>query len=272
MNLDSIGLQLYTVRGETARDFLGTLRRVAGMGYRAVEFAGYGGIQPRELRSALDDYGLRALGAHVQINEFEARPEEVIQELKTLGCEYAVIPAVSEDRRSDANQVEQLAAAFNHLGGLCRDEGIQFGYHNHYWEFDPMDGSTMYYLLAEATDPSLVCLELDVFWAHYAHVDPLELLERYKGRTPLVHLKDMQEDGKSDAPVGAGVMPWAQILPAAESAGAKWYIVEQDNPQDPLEDVQTSFNNLTQMLDLPQPGEGGELDPLRQRSRKARGG
>ena len=249
MNLDQVGLQLYTVRNETAQDFLGTLRRVAGMGYRAVEFAGLGDISPEDMRSALDEYGLRALAAHTPIQAFREDASQAIADVKTLGCEFAVIPFLSAEMRADSNQVQQLAAELNQVGAMCKDEGLGFAYHNHNFEFDEMDGTTMYYMLTESTDPDLVQLELDVFWAQIAGVDPLALMEQYSGRIPLLHLKDMQQDGRSDAPVGEGVLPWDALVSAGVKAGAQWFIVEQDHPHDAMEDVHTSLRNIEQMPD-----------------------
>ena len=249
---ETIALQLYTVRAPAADDFLGTLRRVAEIGYGAVEFAGYGGVPIPELRAALDEYGLRAMGAHVPLAAFEERLPEALAEVRHLGGAYAVVPSVPEARRADADAVRDLAAAFDRFGAACQAEGLAFAYHNHAFEFEPLPddegGRTLFDLLLQETDPALVGFELDLFWAASAGVDPEVLLHRCARRAPLVHLKDRPATGdRPDAPVGDGVLPWPQLLPAAAAAGTRWYIVEQDHPQDPFADVERSLRNLEAM-------------------------
>lgn len=251
MQTEMIALQLYTVRAHTASDILGTLRQLAEMGYRAVEFAGYANSTPREIRAALDDYGLRAISAHVPFTGLEADPQQVLGDLQTLGCQFAVVPSLPKERRADAGGVGQVADTFNRWGELCRARGMRFGYHNHAFEFEPLGDSTLFEQLAAGTDPALVDLELDIFWAHHAGADPIDLIGRYGERMPLLHVKDMAPDAeRSDAPVGEGILPWPRILAAGAAAGTQYYIVEQDHPKNPLEDVRTSLRNLEQM-DLP---------------------
>ncbi len=248
MNTNQIALQLYTVREHTARDMLGTLRQIAEMGYQAVEFAGYGGVPVRDIRAALDEYGLQAVAAHVKFSEWENQPEQVFADLHTLDCGYAVVPSVPAERRGGVEQVKQLAETFNRWGKLSQSEGLQFAYHNHSFEFAPLDSITMWDILTEATDPALVALELDVYWVEHGGFDPVELIQRFAGRVPLLHLKDnSSEPGQPDAPVGEGSLPWDKVLAVAAATGVQWYIVEQDHPKNALEDVRTSLRNLQQM-------------------------
>ena len=251
MRTDQIALQLYTVREEAARDFLGTLRRVAELGYRAVEFAGYGGIPATELRARLDEYGLRAPGAHVPFADFAERMEPTLADLRTLGCEFAVVPSLPRESRESPAQIRRAAALFERWGDACRATGLRFGYHNHAFEFSPLDEGgrsvTPFEILA-ATDPALVALELDVYWAQHAGVDPVDLIQRHGGRVPLLHVKDMADDAdRADVPVGEGTLPWPRILAAAAAAGTRWYVVEQDHPRDALDDVRRSLRNLEQL-------------------------
>ena len=135
-----IALQLYTVRDRTSQDMLGTLRRIAAMGYRAVEFAGYGGLPAAEVAAALPDLGLTVLVAHVGLADLEARQAEVFADLHALGCEFAVVPWVPEARRADLEAVRGLAATLNTLGAAAQAEGLRLAYHNHAFEFTPMGG------------------------------------------------------------------------------------------------------------------------------------
>ena len=248
MRRDQISLQLYTVREHTARDMVGTLRRLAEMGYTAVEFAGYGGLSPEDLRPVLDELGLRASGAHVPLDSWEADPERVIADMNTLGSAHAVVPIAPPERRRDAAGVGQLAEGFNRWGELCRSAGLTFSYHNHAFEFAPLDGETMWDVLIRETDPDLVHLEIDLYWVRYGGADPEALLRDLADRISLVHLKDMADDERrSDLPVGEGTMPWQSLLRAADAAGVEWFVAEQDNPRDALEDVQSSLRYMQEM-------------------------
>lgn len=249
MNSTNIALQLYTIRGVTAEDMPGTLRKLAAQGYRAVEFAGYGNSSAAEVRATLDELGMTASSAHIGLDDLLNRPQEVLSDLNTLGCSYAVVAYTPEDRRQRVEQVREIAKTFNKYGQLCRDAGLRFAYHNHNFEFDPIGDTTMMNILLEDTDPELVAFELDLFWTTFAGADPLEWVQKLSGRVPLVHVKDMEAgEARRDAPVGEGIINWQQILPACAAAGTEWYIVEQDHPRDPMRDVEVSLNNLTALL------------------------
>lgn len=261
MTEDQIALQLYTVRELTAQDMVGTLRRLAEIGYRAVQPAGYGNSSPEEIRRVLDECGMRAISAHVDLQRWED-PEAVFEELETLGCSHAVVPFLPERRRSQA-QVQKLIEQFNRWGEQCREHGLRFSYHNHAFEFAPLGDTTIWEMLVAGTDPTLVGLELDVYWAQYAGRAPVEIIGQIAGRMPLLHLKDMANTpDRADAPVGTGVINFDAILPAAARAGAEWYIVEQDTSTSPLEDVQTSLRYLQEQAKRPSIGTMPHSQPM----------
>ena len=248
MRRDQISLQLYTVREKTARDMPGTLRKISEIGYPAVEFAGYGGLAPRDLTAILDDLGLRVSGVHVPLDSWATTPETVLADMKTLGCANAVLPIVPDGRRGDEASVAKLAEDLNRWGEQCRTENIDFSYHNHDFEFAPLGTTTMWDVLVRETDPELVGLELDLYWVKYAGADPETVLRDVSDRVSLLHLKDMApDDTRSDLPVGEGTLPWTTLLEAANAAGVEWFIVEQDNPRDALEDVRTSLRYLHEL-------------------------
>ena len=245
MRRDQISLQLYTVREETTRDMPGTLRKISEIGYPAVEFAGYGGLAPQDLKTILDDLGLRTSGVHVPLTAWETNPETVLADMQALDCAHAVLPSVPPERREDEASVARLAEDLNSWGELCRREGVTFSYHNHNFEFAPLGRSTMWDVLVRETDPELVGLELDLYWVKYAGTDPETTLRDVADRVSLVHLKDMApDDTLSDLPVGEGTLPWITLLDAADAAGVEWFIAEQDNPKVALEDVKTSLQHL----------------------------
>jgi sugar phosphate isomerase/epimerase len=245
MRRDQISLQLYTVREETARDMPGTLQRISEIGYPAVEFAGYGGLSPQDLKTILDDLGLRASGVHVPLGSWERDPERVLADMRALDCAHAILPSAPPERRRDEASVARLAEDLNRWGELCRGEGVTLSYHNHDFEFAPLGGTTMWEVLVRETDIGRVSLELDLYWIKYGGTDPETVLRDVGDRVSLVHLKDMAPDGtRSDLPVGEGTLPWNRLLEAADAAGVAWYIAEQDNPRDALEDVSISLQYL----------------------------
>jgi sugar phosphate isomerase/epimerase len=248
MRQDQISLQLYTVRDETARDMPATLRRISEIGYPAVEFAGFGGLSAEDLRNVLDDLGLRASGAHVPFDSWKADPGAIIKDMHTLDCANAILPMAPPEQHRDETTVASLAGSLNRWGELCRQEGVTFSYHNHEFEFAPLGGTTMWDILVRETDPALVYFELDLYWVRYGGADPEPLLSDLGDRIPLVHLKDMAADEqRSDLPVGEGTMSWNGLLEAADAAGVQWYVAEQDNPRDALEDVRISLQSMREL-------------------------
>ncbi len=248
MRQDQISLQLYTVREETARDMPGTLRRISEIGYPAVEFAGYGDLSPQDLKTIIDDLGISASGAHVPFDSWATDPDAVIIDMHTLDCAHAILPIVPPENHTDETMVARLAESLNRWGDLCRQEEVTLSYHNHDFEFAPMGETTMWDVLVRETDPSVVHFELDLYWVRYGGADPEPLLRDLGDRIPLVHLKDMaSDDQRSALPVGEGTMPWTSILEAADAAGVEWYVAEQDNPRDALEDVRTSLQSMREL-------------------------
>jgi sugar phosphate isomerase/epimerase len=248
-----IGVQLYTVREEARDDFPGTLRRLAEGGARAVEFAGYGGMAIPELRALLDELGMRVAGSHVPLTAWEGQPEATLADIVALGGEFAVVPYVPEERRGGVSAARELAANLNQWAAAAKQAGLGFAYHHHAFEFVPLpdgDGDTLFDILVKETDPDLVGIEVDVYWAAHAGVDPTHLLRELQGRVPLVHLKDLGAGPeRKDLPAGEGALRWAEILPAATAAGADWWIVEQDNPSDPVADALLAIRNVEGMGD-----------------------
>lgn len=247
MNKIPLALQLYTVRDETARDFTGTIRRVAEMGYDGVEFAGYGSLTAEELRSLLSEVGLHAYSSHVRLDLLEQQLDQEIAYCKQIGSPYLILPWLAPDMRNE-EAIRILAPRLNEFGKRCREQGITFGYHNHDFEFATQsNGKMLLDLLLSQTDPSLVSLELDIYWAAFAGVSPASVLEQYAGRIPIIHLKDMTPD-RHFAEVGDGTLNLAQLLPVAEKSGTQVFIVENDAPGIPsLDSARRSLINLRQM-------------------------
>lgn len=241
--LEPVGLQLYTVRSLMAQDVEGTLRRVADIGYREVEFAGYFDRSPARLREILDGAGLAAPSAHVDLDSLdEDRAPETLEAARTVGHDWLVIGWVPPEQRSTLDDYRRLADRLEAAGSRVNEAGLRFAYHNHEFEFEPIDGTVPYEILA-GTDPGLVALQLDLYWVRRGGSDALDWFRRHPGRFPSVHVKDMAEDGAM-VDVGAGVIDWSDLLSHARSAGVRHYFVEHDQPDDPLRSVRDSFEHL----------------------------
>ncbi|CAH0346045.1 sugar phosphate isomerase/epimerase [Bacillus sp. CECT 9360] len=244
MNQISIAVQMYTLRDESNKDFVGTLEKVAELGFQGVEFAGYGDIHPGELRKRMDEFGLRTASSHVPIHDLASDIEQVIHDQQILGSNYVVCPYIEE--RSEADYVS-LIHTLNAAGEKCYRAGISLCYHNHDFELERLgDGRTALQTILDETNPKWVKAEFDIYWLTYAGENPVEWMNRYKGRTPVVHLKDMTTDGeKFFAELGTGGVDIYSVLALGESSGVDWWIVEQDEcRKDPFISVSESMNFL----------------------------
>ena len=259
--IEKIGLQLYTVRDLMKQDFDGTLAKVAAVGYKEVEFAGYFDHSPKDVRAAADRHGLTASSAHIDYKSLGEKFSEVIEAAKVVGHEYLVNPWIDEEIRKQPDAWKHAAETFNRAGEACKNAGIQFAYHNHWFEFLPVNGKLPYDLLLTEYDPNLVKMELDLCWITVGGQDPLRYFDRYPGRFPLVHVKDVkrvppvtaggaQDFGssmKDMTEVGSGIIDWKKIFAQSDKAGIKHYFVEHDNPKKPLESIKTSYDYLARL-------------------------
>lgn len=241
-----ISLQLYTVREETAKDFIGTLEKVAGVGYTGVEFAGYGDITAKEMKANLDRLGLKAVGSHVPVDRLKNNLAEEIEYNLEIGNRYIVCPWAKYE---GADSFKAMAGFLNKVGAECKKSGLQLCYHNHAFEFEKFDGTYGLDIIYGNTDPELVKAELDTYWVKYAGIEPTEYITKYSGRCALIHLKDMEGDAeRAFAEVGEGIIDIASIIKTGIKAGAKHFIVEQDRCKRPsLESIGISYTNLSKM-------------------------
>jgi sugar phosphate isomerase/epimerase len=190
-SIHKVGVQLYTVRDQMKDDFDGTIAKVASIGYKEVEFAGYFGRTPQNVRDVLDKNGLSAPATHVQYDELDEKFPSVIDASKTIGLEYIVCPWIPEDLRKSPDIWKQAAEKFNRCGEQSKQAGLQFAYHNHWFEFLPVEGKLPYDTLLKECDPNLVKMELDLCWITVGGGDPMKYFNEYPGRFPLVHVKDI---------------------------------------------------------------------------------
>ena len=244
-----ISLQLYTVRGDCEKDYAGTLRRVAEIGYAGVELAGCP-LGAAELKSLTDDLGMRISGCHAGVDILDGDPKEAVDFNLSVGSSYMILPYLPDERRTSVDSYRRVAQRLNEIGAVCNQNGLVFCYHNHSFEFESFDGTTGYDILVKESDPALVQFEIDTYWVRHGGHDPADFIQALAARCPLLHIKDMAEgSGQEFAEIGAGILDWPGIFHVAESNGkVAWYIVEQDTCSGPpLESVKISLENLRRM-------------------------
>ncbi len=260
-----VGLQLYTVRDQMEHDFEGTIAKVAAVGYKEVEFAGLFNHSPKEVRAILDKNGLTAVSCHVDYEVVEKQWPETIEAAKIMGQTYIVCPGIPGAQTKQPDGYKRVAELFNKAGETSGKSGIMFAYHNHSWEFQPvavLDGKRPFDFLLDSTDPKFCNIEMDIGWLCVAGQDPVSYFNRYPGRFPLVHVKDMSKLPKITAgtnvaklphqeieiaDVGSGLIDWKKIFASADKAGIQHYFVEHDSPKDDIASITNSYNYLAKL-------------------------
>jgi sugar phosphate isomerase/epimerase len=241
----TIALQMYTLRDLTTEDMAGTLKQVAEMGYEGVELAGYGNLQVEEVQRACKDNNLKVVGLHVSFDALTNSFEKIVDDSLLFNTKYIVCPSLPDAQRT-AEGYPEFGRGLNDIGARANSAGLVLCYHNHHFEFDRFNGEYGLDLLFANSDPKLVQAEIDTFWVQTGGADPAAYIEKYAGRAPLIHIKDMAKDEKRGfAEVGAGSLDWPSIFAAAEKGGAVAYSVEQDVcPGNPLDSIRISIDNL----------------------------
>lgn len=245
-----VAVQMYTLREESQKDFAGTLKKVAELGFNGVEFAGYGGLTAKEVKALLDELGLQAASSHVPLEELENNLSQVIEDQKILGSKYVVCPYLMPDRRSEEDY-QALISLLDQVGETCRREGITLCYHNHDFELDLLeDGRMALEAIFDDTISDNVKAEFDIYWLTKVGEKPEKWIDRYKNRTPLVHLKDMTKDEEQFfAELGTGGVDIESVLNIGEETGVQWWVIEQDmSRRTPFESIEISINYLKTKL------------------------
>lgn len=249
-----IGLQLYSVKNEMEKDFEGTLKTVSEMGYEGVEFAGLFGKTASEIKDILEKYSLTPVSAHVPLAEMLEDMDKVIETYSEIGCKYIAIPYVEEKYRPGCPDYPETLKTIESLGKKAAEKGLVLLYHNHDFEFVKIDGEYGLDIMYSTVSAEYLQTELDTCWVNVGGEEPAPYILKYKGRTPVIHLKDFVMKGKGKAkklydligiedegesageedfsfkPVGYGVQDIPEIIKAGEISGAEWFIVEQDRP------------------------------------------
>jgi sugar phosphate isomerase/epimerase len=236
-----VGVQLYSVRKEMLADAPGTLKQLAKIGYKELESAksekgNYYGLQPKEIKKITQDLGMKLRSGHVLINNDWQRS---VDEAAETGQDYLICSSLPTNGQTVANY-QHCADIFNKAAEDCKKVNIEFGYHNHESEFEKENGQVLYDVLLDRTDPKLVKMEMDLGWIIVTGNDPNAYFEKYPGRFPLWHLKDMNKDKKQSTEFGKGGVDITGLLKSAKKSGMIHFFVEQE------EYTNTAFESLTE--------------------------
>ncbi|MDQ6421631.1 sugar phosphate isomerase/epimerase [Paenibacillus sp. LHD-117] len=232
------GLQLFSIRNEINKDFFGALKQVAEMGYRMVEFAGYGTIPSVEIKRTLSELGLQAVSSFFTLDD---DLQQQIDYATTLGIRYLVISLPPQS--FEHKEYQATVSLLTNIARLLKRRGMQLLYHPHDHEFEQLNGQSILDRLLADVGTDLMQLEIDLYWARKAGLDPKSTLLAYKGIVPLIHVKDMAPSGEMTE-VGQGVIDWPSVFRVIKEAGVHYYFVEQDVSPHPMASAQSSLNYL----------------------------
>ncbi|MFT4203828.1 MAG: sugar phosphate isomerase/epimerase [Chitinophagaceae bacterium] len=272
-----VGVQLFTFFETIDKDVKGTLEKIAATGYREIESAfsklgGYYGMKPKEFATYVASLGMswqshHVLGAPFELPKGSKMPmgsdgkpielppiknlrdnmQEIIDDMSEAGVPYLVCASTPIDT---LDAVKRSIEVLNKSAEACHKAGIQLCYHNHYKEFEPIDGTAPYDLLLNETNSQHLKFELDLAWAVKAGQNPVDLFKAHPGRFPLWHVKDLNKDKETVEPVGRGIVDYKTIFAHAKTGGMKHFFVEHDMPSNPMESIRTSYTYITKTLGI----------------------
>lgn len=250
--MGKFGLQLYSVREKAADNLVETISLAADMGYQGVQFAGFFQTPAKQLKKLMDDKGIDAAGSHTGLDDLAGdKLKETIAYNQEIENNLLICPWLPEAERKTKEDYQRTAEKLNEIGQICKNNGMIFAYHNHHFEFETFDGETGFDLLFGQTEPELVQIELDCFWATHAGYEPTDIINKYGGRIVSLHIKDMKEENgkKRSIEIGSGTLDIKTLLHVGKEQGVQWFIVEQEDfDGDPLESARVNMDNLKKIF------------------------
>lgn len=256
-----VGIQLYTLRDLIGKDVKGVIEKVAKAGYKEVETYGYSkrngywGLDTKAFKTLLNDNGLKTPSGHFGIDPFlkDGKAEDLqpyIDGAAEVGMTYLTVPWIGDSLRGSLDDYKKVSARLNEAAELCKKSGLKIAYHNHDFEFKKFDGGTGYEVMLQETDKKLVSFEMDIYWVVRSGNDPVALFNKYPGRFPMWHVKDMDKANHGiTTEVGTGEIDFKTIFKHAKQAGLKHAIVEQENfSKDPFVSIKESFEYVSRDL------------------------
>ncbi|WP_223591736.1 sugar phosphate isomerase/epimerase family protein [Neobacillus bataviensis] len=249
--MGKIGLQLFSVWKDAEKDFLGTLQKVINLGYEGIQFAGFYDTPADQVKKLLEENKTLVAGAHVGVHQLlNDEWEKTLEYHHTLQNQLIICPALPKEMRQTMDDYKRSAELLNQIGQKCHEAGFIFGYHNHDFEFQTFGEKTGLELLFDNTDPELVKMELDCYWASFADHDALGIIRKYKNRIVSLHIKDMKlESGqKAGTEIGHGQLDFDSIVKVGNEFGIEWFTVEQEEfERDPYESLTINVENLKKL-------------------------
>ena len=245
-----VALQLYSVREDCAKDFVGTLKKTSEIGYDGVEFAGYYGKEAKELKKVLDDFGLKVAGTHIGINTLlNDELKKTVEFNSILQNKFLIVPGLPEEYKSTKPGWVKAANLFNEISEKVKPHKMRVGYHNHYTEFKPINGEIPWDIFFSIANNDVV-MQLDTGNAMKGGGDPVAILKKYPERVSTIHLKEFSSINDKAIP-GEGEVHWKEILNLCETIGkTEWYVIEQESyAHPPIECVELCLKNLKGMLE-----------------------
>jgi len=240
-----VGVQLYSVREQAAKDLPAVLEAIGKMGYKGIEFAGYYGwdSKPKELRRLLDTNGLKCCGTHTDLETVTGENLKATAELHSiLGNTFLIVPSLQAE---GTQSWFDMAKRFNEIAAKAKSLGMRVGYHAHAGDFRKLGGTTSWEILFDNTQKDVI-MQLDTGNCMQGKGDPVAILKKYPGRSATVHLKEY--GGPENAVIGQGLMPWAQVFEVCETtAGTEWYVVEHETGPDPIGNIKSCLEGLRKM-------------------------
>jgi sugar phosphate isomerase/epimerase len=251
-----IGLQLYSLRDTIPKDPKGVLQKVASYGYKEIETYSYAdsqifGMPFTEFGKYVKGLGMRVCSGHYGLDLAKGdKWEKAVTDAKSIGQAYMVVPYLNEPERKTIDDYKRVCAALNKAGEVCNKNGIRFGYHNHAFEFETLEGQVPYDVMLAELDPKLVGMELDLYWVVRAGKDILQYFQKYPGRFEQWHVKDMDKTNPDkNADVGTGTIDWKPVFAKAKQSGMKHFYIEQESyPGEPIASIEASIKNLKSIL------------------------
>lgn len=244
------GLQIYSVRNQLNEDFEGTMEQVAKVGYKHIEGYGLGTdgmflskISSRQYAKVIKDLGMELKATHCSYAE-ASEAQKMIDAARETGMEHLIVPYTPDHIRQTADGWKKVAENYNKLGELCNQVGLKFGYHNHAFEFETLDGIIPQELLIESTDADKVHFEADLFWVTKGGYDPLKLLKKYPGRINLLHVKDATP-ALEGTTVGEGIIDFETIFKVGRADSVVGYFIEDEREDDPFMNIKADYEYMS---------------------------
>jgi sugar phosphate isomerase/epimerase len=236
---DTPGVVSFTFRADFSKDVAGTLDYIKAMGITNIEFSNLFGKTAAEMRALLDERGMVCTSYGVYYDALTNKTERVIQDAKTLGAEFVRVGMIPHKGEFTIQDADVAIKDFNRVGKILKENGIEFAYHNHGYDFTPYENGTLYDYLIQNTNPDYVSYEIDILWVHQFGQDPLAYLKKYPSRFKLMHVKDLKKDvpvgldvktsSENDVPLGTGQINVQAILKQARKSPIKYYYLEDEN-------------------------------------------